>query len=100
MTKTAIFALGVIAAGLSLAAPRGETTTYVDGNIANLRPNTGGTLEFSDKDAMMFKSSVAEVAVPYMGIQKAELGAAQTHSSDEPLYKVWALHRRIHKTQT
>ena len=35
-------------------ASRAETTTYVEGNLAGVSPNTGGTLLFSDAKAMVF----------------------------------------------
>jgi hypothetical protein len=101
MTRTASFAaLGVLTCGFVLGAPRPETSTYVDGNVAALKPNTGGTLVFSDDKAILFRTGVAEVAVPYAGIRKAELGATQVHSHDAPVYKVWALPQRLHKTET
>jgi hypothetical protein len=101
MTRTASFAaLGILACGCVLGAPRPETSTYVDGNVVSLRPNTGGTLVFGDNKAVLFRTGLAEVAMPYAGIRKAELGATKIHSHDVPAYKVWALPRRIHKTET
>jgi hypothetical protein len=72
----------------------------VDGNVPVLKPNTGGTLVFSDTSAMTFRTGLAEVPVPYAGIRRAELGATQVHSHDEPAYKVWSLPKRLHKTET
>lgn len=102
MTKTASFAaLALLLSGLIVAAaPRPENSTYVDGTIAAFKPNTGGTLVFNDKDSMLFKTPLGEVAVPYSGIQKAELGTAQAHPSAAPAYKVWNLPRRLHKNET
>src|SRR5262249_34387097 len=103
MTRFASYtAFTVLACGLSFAAPRPEPSTYVDGNIASLKPNTGGTLLFNDDDAMLFRTGLAEVAVPYRGIKKAELGVTQihAHSHGEPAYKVWSLPKRLHKTHT
>lgn len=101
MTKTALFAaFAMISCTLVCAAPRPETSTYVDGNVASLKPNTGGTLVFSDDNSMVFRTGLAEVAVPYDKIMRAELGATQTHSHDAPAYKVWDLPKRLHKTET
>jgi hypothetical protein len=101
MTRTASFAaLGILACGCVLGAPRPETSTYVDGNVAALKPNTGGTLVFSDSKAMLFRTGLAEVAMPYDAIHKAELGATKVHSHDAPAYKVWTLPQRLHKTET
>jgi hypothetical protein len=69
----------------------------VDGNVSSLKPNTGGTLVFSDTSSMTFRTGLAEVPVPYAGIRKAELGATQVHSHSEPAYKVWS---RLHKNET
>lgn len=104
MTRPASFAATsavstLLACGLCFAASLApESSTYVDGNIPSLKPNTGGTLVFTDNSAMTFKTGVAEVAVPYSDIRKAELGATQVHSDSEPLYKVWRLPKRLHKS--
>lgn len=101
MTRTACFAaLGLFACGIVFGAPRPETTTYVDGNVAALKPNTGGTLVFSDDSSIVLRTGLAEVAVPYSGIRRAELGATQVHTHDAPAYKVWTLPQRLHKTET
>jgi len=93
--------LFLFACGLLCGAARPENSTYVDGNIAALKPNTGGTLVFTDDNAMTFRTGLAEVAIPYKGIRKAEAGATQVHShSDAPAYKVWTLPRRLHRTET
>jgi hypothetical protein len=98
MTKFA--ALVLLSGSLMFGAPRPETSTYVDGNVTSLKPNTGGTLVFTDDNSMMFRTGLAEVAVPYASILRAELGATQTHGHDEPAYKLWALPKRLHKTET
>jgi len=80
-----------VACPAALAAERAETTTYVDGNLNGVSPNTGGTLLFSDDKAMYFRTGLATVAVPYASIHHAELGATKETSHDVPLYKVWEL---------
>jgi hypothetical protein len=104
MTKTSCFAaFGVLACGLlvsgsAFGAPRPETSTYVDGNVSTLKPNTGGTLVFTDEKSMTFRTGLAEVAVPYSSITKAQLGATQEHSHEAPgPLKVLA---HLHKTET
>jgi hypothetical protein len=98
MTKTILFAsLSLAASMLVSAANRPETSTYVEGNVPALKPNTGGTLVFNDSAAMTFRTGLSEVPVPYSGISRAELGATQVHSHDQPAYKVWT---RLHKTET
>lgn len=95
--------LAVLTSAAALAASRSETTTYVDGNITGVSPNSGGTLVFSDEKAMFFRTGLSNVAVPYSGISKVELGAVKETSHDVPLYKVWALHKRFNgsnKTET
>jgi hypothetical protein len=92
----------VLAAGAAFgAAARSETTTYVDGNLTGVTPQTGGTLLFSDDKAMYFRTGLATVPVPYANITKAELGGTQVHSHNVPAYKVWALHKKFAgKTET
>lgn len=89
----------VLTCGVAFAAPRPETTTYVDGNVSSLKPNTGGTLVFTDDQTMTFRNGLTNVAVPYSDILHAQLSAPQTHSEDAPLYKVWELPKRLHKTE-
>jgi hypothetical protein len=102
MRTLSFVALSLFACGAAIGATsRSETTTYVDGNLAGISPNSGGTLTFSDDTAMYFKSGLETVAVPYAGIVKTELGATRVHSHDVPLYKVWSLEKRFSgRTQT
>jgi hypothetical protein len=96
-----IAALTIAASTAEPAATRAETTTYVDGNLAGVSPNTGGTLMFSDDKAMFFRTGLSTVTVPYANISHAELGATKETSHDVPLYKVWSLHKRFGgKTET
>jgi hypothetical protein len=87
----------VLACATASAASRAETTTYVDGNLTGVSPNTGGTLLFSDDKSMYFRTGLATVAVPFAAITKSELGATRSNSHDVAFYKVWARHR---KTET
>lgn len=101
MTRTiSALTLALFACGAALAEPpRPETTTYVDGNLTGVSPNTGGTLMFSDEKAMYLRTTSANVTVPYASISKAELGAPREHSH-VPLYKFWVRHKRNENTQT
>jgi hypothetical protein len=104
MTKTAyLMLLSAAFACLAVSgAPRPETSTYVDGNVSSLKPNTGGTLVFTDANSMTFRTGSNEVAVPYSSIQRAELGATQVHSHEPgfPGLKVLSMVTRLHKTET
>jgi hypothetical protein len=98
---TILLVLATLACGAAFGASRAETTTYVDGNLTGVSPNTGGTLLFSDEKAMYFRTGLITVPVSYANIGKAELGPTHVHSHDVPLYKVWALHKRFSgKTET
>ena len=95
--------LAVLASGAAFAASQPEAATYIDGNLTGVSPNTGGTLVFSDEKAMLFRTGLSNVPVPYDGISKVELGAVKETSHDVPLYKFWALHKRFNggnKTET
>jgi hypothetical protein len=81
-------------------APRPETSTYIDGNVSSLKPNTGGTLVFKDDNSMTFRTGSADVAVPYASILRAELGAIQTHSHGPSGMKVLAIVNPMRKTET
>lgn len=89
--------IALVCASAAFAASRAETTTYVDGNLAGITANTGGTLVFSDEKAMSFRTGLATVSVPYSAITRSELGATRENSHDAPFYKVWARHK---KTET
>lgn len=93
-----ILSFALVCAATAFAASRAETTTYVDGNLTGVSPNTGGTLLFSDEKAMYFRTGLATVSVPYSAITRSELGATrETTSHGAPIYKVWARHK---KTET
>ena len=98
MTRTLSFAAWTVLAGATVfAASRAETTTYVDGNLPGVSPNTGGTLLFSDDKTMVFRTGLATINVPYSAVTGSELGATRETSHGAPLYKVWARHK---KTET
>jgi len=94
---TRILSFVLVCGSIVSAGNRAETTTYVEGNITGVTPNTGGTLLFSDDKAMYFRTGLATVAVPYPAIVKAELGATREITHGAPIYKVWARHK---KTET
>src|SRR6516162_838763 len=100
MTRIFNFAaISVLACASAFAASRSETTTYVDGNLTGVSANTGGTLVISDDKAMLFRTGLATIAVPYSGISKAELGATRTTSHGAAFYKVWKRHSAKTETQ-
>jgi hypothetical protein len=92
-----ILSLALVCAATAFSASRAETTTYVDGNLTGVSPNTGGTLLFSDEKAMYFRTGLATVSVPYSAITRSELGATREISHGAPIYKIWARHK---KTET
>ena len=92
--------LTILAGGL-LAAADSATVTYIDGNIAELSPKTGATLYLNNSQSMELRTPLHSVQVPYGKISKAELGAVIVHTSEpEPVYKVWALPKRLMKPET
>jgi hypothetical protein len=95
MRTLSFAAVSLLACSAAFGATRPETATYVDGNIASVSPNSGGTLDFSDESAINFKTSSETVAVPYAGISKTELGVTKVHSHSVPMYKVWSLQKRF-----
>jgi hypothetical protein len=101
MIKTALLASLTAFSCIAVSgAPRPETSTYIEGTVSSLKPNTGGTLVFTDTNSMTFRTGLAEVAVPYAGILKAELGVTQTHNHDSSGPKVLALVSRLRRTET
>ncbi len=112
MTKTACFAAFFVVSMSGFASdtasspstagitPRPENTTYVDGNVPSLKPNTGGTLVFSDQKSITFRTGLADVAVPYANISRAELGATQEHSHEGGLPGPLKVLNRFHKSET
>lgn len=95
MTRLLSFVL--VCATAAIAPAQSETSTYVDGNLTGVSPNTGGTLVFSDAKTLSFRTGLATVSVPYSAITRAELGATRETSHDVALYKFWARHK---KTET
>jgi hypothetical protein len=87
----------VLACATAFAASRAETSTYVDGNLAGVSPNTGGTLLFSDDQTLVFRTGLTTVSIPYATVTRSELGATRETSHGGPAYKIWA---RKKKTET
>lgn len=84
---------------LAFAALPAQTTTYVDGNLTGVTPNSGGTLTFDDEKAMHLRTGLTQFAVPYEGVSHAELGAVKTTSHAVAFYKVWERHKPKTETQ-
>lgn len=98
MTRIPSFAAWtVLACATAFAASRAETTTYVDGNLTGVSPNTGGTLLFSDDKTLVFRTGLTTISVPYTAVTRSELGATRETSHGAPAYKIWA---RRKKTET
>lgn len=92
--------LTILTGGLLLAADS-ATVTYVDGNIADFTPNTGASLYLNNPQSMEIRTPLHAVQVPYRQILKAELGPVQVHTPEpEKMYKVWALPKRLMKSET
>jgi hypothetical protein len=86
--------LTTLTCGLALAGDGPQTVTYITGNL-DLAPNSGATLNVSGAKVMELNNGTSKVEVPYAGITRAELGEATEYSDEQPLYKVWALHKRF-----
>ena len=98
MTRTASFAaLGLLVCGCVLGDQRPETSTYVDGNVAALKPNTGGTLVFSDSKASPVSHRISRGLRTLRRDPQSGARRHKVHSHDAPAYKVWT---RLHKTET
>jgi hypothetical protein len=82
---TAALTLAVVSA--APADTRAETSTYVDGNLTGMSPNTGGTLLLSDDKAMYFRTGLSNVPVPYANISTVELGATRETSHGTFVHK-------------
>lgn len=92
--------LTILAGGLLLAADS-ETVTYIGGNIADFAPNSGATLNLTNPQSMELRTPLHSIQISYGQIAKAELGSVTVHTSEpEPLYKVWALPKRLMKSET
>ena len=56
--------LTILAGGL-LAAADSATVTYIDGNVADLSPNTGATLYLNNPQSLELKTPLHKVQIPY-----------------------------------
>ena len=83
-------ALTLLASGVGVAAD----FTYLHGNLADLSPNTGGTITYRSGRKIELKIPLRNIAIPYAGIVSVELGDVHTPAPD-PLYKVWSLKKRF-----
>jgi hypothetical protein len=89
-------AIPLLAAAI-YGAPQAETTTYVDGNLTGVTPNSGATLTFSGEKEIVLRTGLTNVTVPYENISHAELGAVKETSHSVPFMKIWG---RSKKTET
>ncbi len=84
-------------AAATYGAPQAETTTYVDGNLTGVSPNSGATLTFSGDKEIVLRTGLTNITVPYESISHAELGAVKESSHSVPFFKIWG---RSKKTET
>ena len=89
-----------MACGAIFAASHPETATYIDGNLAGIAPNTGGTLTFDPDNAMHLRVGQDTVEVPYAAISSAELGSVKETAHHQPLYKKVMIFHRHSNTET
>lgn len=95
MRISTFLTLATISCGLAFAADP-MTVNYLDGGLARVEPNSWATLDASSDQALAFNSGTETVKIPYSEITKLEEGRTRSFSStEEPLYKVWTLHKRV-----
>ena len=92
--------LTILTGGL-LAAADPANVTYIDGNIADLSPNSGATLNMNNPQSMELETPLHKVKIPYSQISNTEMGKLVVHApAPEPLYKVWTLPKRLVKPES
>jgi len=90
----------ILAGGIMFAADSAPVT-YIDGNIADLTPNSGATLYMNNQQSMELETPLHKVKIPYSQISNTEMGKLLTHApAPEPLYKVWMLPKRLVKPES
>jgi hypothetical protein len=80
------FLASPLLAAAAFAASQAETTTYVDGNLTGVSPNSGATLTYSGDKQMSLRTGLTNVEVPYESISHAELGAVKETSHGHGLF--------------
>ncbi len=96
--RRTILVLPLLATAFAYAGSHSESTTYIDGNLAGVTPNSGATLTVSDDKQIVLRTGLANVTVPIERISHAELGAVKEGSHEAPFYKFWS--RKGSKAQT
>jgi hypothetical protein len=81
-----LLAIPLLAAAAAFGAPQAETTTYVDGNLTGVSPNSGATLTYSGEKQMTLRTGLTNIDVPYENISHAELGAVKETSHGHKLF--------------
>jgi hypothetical protein len=81
-----LLAIPLLAAAAAFGAPQAETTTYVDGNLTGVSPNSGATLTYSGEKQMTLRTGLTNIDVPYENINHAELGAVKETSHGHKLF--------------
>ena len=82
-----------LAAGLAVAADK--PVTYLESNVEGIAVNATGTVHFKDSKAMVLHTKGADVLVPYAAVTKTERKTVPVVVDKEPVYKVWAVHKRL-----
>lgn len=81
-----LLAIPLLAAAAAFGAPQAETTTYVDGNLTGVSPNSGATLTYSGEKQMTLRTGLTNIDVPYENISHAELGAVKETTHGHKLF--------------
>lgn len=72
------------------------TVNYLDGDVPNVAEESWATLDASGDKSLAFDTGSQTVQIPYSEITKVTEGEMRSFSNTEdPLYKVWTLHKHL-----
>jgi hypothetical protein len=91
--------LAILLSAVALGAGDPRTVTYVSGDLEGVAPQSGAVLDVTGARSLSLRVGEKAFEVPYSSISSAEAGDITTLDTDEPLYKVWSLHKRFAKRQ-
>jgi hypothetical protein len=90
-----LFTTVVLTAGAAIAADAPKEFQYLDGNIAGIEQNVMGSMNLDSVDLLVLEAPTGIIEIPYAAVTKSEHKVAPSFDEKEPLYKFWALGKRL-----
>jgi hypothetical protein len=85
----------ILTAGIATAADAPREFQYLSGDVAGIEQNAIGTMELESVSVLILHGPTATFEIPYAAVTKSGRKVAAAFDDKEPLYKFWALGKRL-----